>query len=87
MLAPNLVKPGSEQFDRITIWILQLDLTPGRTSLDFVSKRYFGFFQRLHYRREISNSQDDPIPTSRFLLTSIGQRPGTRNCQDRSGKR
>ena len=63
-----------EELDRISVWILDLDLL-GPTSL--VPELNPSLLQCLNPSREVGHLKHNAIPSTRLLLTTIRQGPGT----------
>ena len=66
-----------EQFDRIAVWVFQLNLSAGWAHFHFIAEANFGIRQNLDERRQIRHPQDDPVPSARFLLPPVRHGTGT----------
>src|SRR5439155_17734594 len=67
-----------EELERIAVWILELDLSAPGADFHLVPEMQSGLLQRVDTGGEIRDPKDDPIPTTRFLMTAVGQRARTR---------
>jgi hypothetical protein len=76
-LKRNFLSRRFEQFDRIAVLILDLDLLAARSGLHVVSKTNAGLLQRVDERREIIHTKHDTIPPARVLLLTARHRPGS----------
>src|SRR6266545_4511339 len=69
--------PGSlVKLDRISVWVLDLDLAPPRADLDLVPEAHAGLPQRLDVRIEIVDVEEESVPAAGLLLPPVGQRAG-----------
>ena len=64
-----------EQLDRIPVGILDLDLPAAGAGFHLVAKMQSGLLQFSDERREVSDPQNDTVPTAWHLLLSVGQWP------------
>jgi hypothetical protein len=56
-----------EEFDRISVRIVQLDLPAAGTSLHLIAKPHSRVFQDIDHAQKVAHSQNDAVPSSRRL--------------------
>jgi hypothetical protein len=78
---PILSARGLEQFHRIPVRILDLDLLAARTRLHVVSEMEAGAAQRRDERWKVGDSKDDTIPSAGLLLLTVRHRTGSRRLR------
>jgi len=67
-----------EELDRVAIGILQQDLLAARSGFHLIAKMQSCLFQSLDPGGKIGDLKNDPVPSARLLLTSIGRRTRAR---------
>ena len=65
-----------EQLDRIPVGILELNLFAAGSDFHLIPKTQAVSLERVDMGRKVDDSEDDPIPATRFLMTTVGQRSG-----------
>src|SRR5262245_16061712 len=70
-----------EQFDRITVRVLHLDLFPTRSDFHLVSKTSATLLERGDARWQILHVEDDAIPSARLLRPTIRHGSRTRSAR------
>jgi hypothetical protein len=68
-----------EQFDRIAVGILHLDLFPARAYLHLIAETEPCLIQDLDHGWQVFHLQDDAVPSAGFLLPSARHRAGARS--------
>lgn len=62
-----------EELDGIAVWIQQLNLLAARTADDVAAKTEAGFGERGGSRRQVIDSQDQPVPPAWLLRLAVRQ--------------
>jgi hypothetical protein len=60
-----------EQFDRVPVWIEQLNLFAARTGDNIAPKLHAAVLHNSDHRRQACHREHDPIPSTGFLLLTI----------------
>src|SRR5262245_16725152 len=72
---------GFEQFDRVPVGVLDLDLSAARTGFHLIPERQPGVLQRVDECRQIGDLQDHAVPAARFLALAVRHRPRSRRAR------
>jgi hypothetical protein len=70
-----------EELNRIPVGIFHLDLLPKWADFHLIAESDTSVLQQLNARGEIFDTQDDAIPSTRFLSTTAGHRSRTRRAR------
>jgi hypothetical protein len=65
-----------EQFNRIAVWIFDLNLFAARTDFHLIAEACSSVLEFTDEGRQFLHVKDDTIPPTRLLLAAIGQIPG-----------
>jgi hypothetical protein len=68
-----------EQLDRIAVRVLQLDLFAPRSHVHLIPETEPGLLQRLDTSGKIRYSEDDSVPATGLLMTTVWERTGPRS--------
>ena len=64
-----------EELDRISVGIVELNLSTSRAGFHLITERQPRFLEPLDLTSDVGHTQDNAIPSARFLLAPIGHWP------------